>query len=127
MAHSGIAPGGRYTHKTHGVVCVLAVHPEIGICTVQPPKGPALAVKADLLVPHAPVSVRPRDCYRPFEVRMKFGTVNEKGELVPLSRITLYRWRKEGLLEWVEINSRCILYPKESVHRLLAERGRVRA
>ena len=71
--------------------------------------------------------VREKDCYRPYEVRVKFGRRDDKGRFVPLSRITLLRWRKAGTLPFIQPNSRVVLYPKAAVDALVKMRGEVRS
>jgi hypothetical protein len=124
MDFSRFVIGEWYTHELHGRVRLLRAHPEVGCFFAKPLNKPARMMQAaKLMLPMT--EVRPRDCYRSYEVRVKFGMRNERGELVPLSRITLLRWRKAGKLAYIQPNSRLVLYPKAAVDALLKLRGQV--
>lgn len=48
-----------------------------------------------------------------------FLTSIEVEQLFKISKQTLYRWRKNNTIEFIQINSRKILYNKESIEKLL--------
>jgi hypothetical protein len=122
---SRFALGEWYTHALHGRVKLIRAHPEVGCFYAQLKGKPARMIQAAKLALPAEV-VRERDCYRPYEVRMKFGMHDERGRFVPLSRITLLRWRKAGKLPFIQPNSRVVLYPKAAVDALVKLRGEVK-
>jgi hypothetical protein len=122
---SRFAIGEWYTHAVHGRVKLIRAYPEVGCFYAKPEHKAARMIQAvNLTLP--PESVRERDCYRPFEVRMKFGRKDDQGRFVPLSRITLIRWRKAGTLPFIQPNSRVVLYPKSAVDALVKLRGEVK-
>lgn len=124
MDLSRFALGEWYNHELHGPVKLIRAHLEVGCFFAQPKGKPARMIQAAKLALPAEV-VRERDCYRPYEVRMKFGMHDERGRFVPLSRITLLRWRKAGKLPFIQPNSRVVLYPKAAVDALVKLRGNV--
>lgn len=64
--------------------------------------------------------VLPRDCYTAAEVRYLFARrLPHNGELKPLSRITLQRWRIKGKVQFIRLNSRTYMYPRASVQAIL--------
>lgn len=63
--------------------------------------------------------ILPRDCYTSYQVRKIFGHKNAAGQIVPISRATLHRWREKGYLEHIRLNARHYLYTKASTHRFI--------
>lgn len=61
----------------------------------------------------------PRDCYRPHELRRLLGKRDDDGRIVPVSRMTITRLRRKGVIEFMRLNSRVILYSRESVDNYL--------
>jgi len=65
----------------------------------------------------------PRDCYTSYQVRRLFGRRDAADEkkVVPISRVTLKRWRQKGYIPFIKLNCRTFLYPREAVQRVLQE------
>lgn len=65
--------------------------------------------------------ILPRDCYTSSQVARIFGCKNEDGQIKPISRATICRWRRQGYIDAICINSRRYLYTKASVHRFISQ------
>ena len=63
----------------------------------------------------------PRDCYSGHELRRILGTLNEAGELIPVTRATLWKRRRKGQLPFIRFSSRLVMYPRHLIDEMLRE------
>ena len=68
-----------------------------------------------------PPTLLPRDCFDGAEVRRKFGSLDEHGNLKIRSRQWLESQRKQRAIPFIKFGARNIMYPRAAVMAILSE------
>lgn len=58
--------------------------------------------------------------YTTAQMRLLFGHSDGNGMIIPLADATIRRWRRAGLIPFVQISAKIYRYPREGVDRILA-------
>ena len=65
--------------------------------------------------------VLPSDCYSSREIRHLLGHRNLQGEIIPITRRTLWVRRKRGKIPFIKFGQRVLMYPKHLIDAMLRE------
>ena len=71
--------------------------------------------------PASTTTFLPRDCYSGYELRRLLGQLSPEGDLIPITRATLWHRRRKGQLPFVRFTARLVMYPRTLIDQMLRE------